>query len=344
MDKHIRADDLCAYGLNAVGGGYVYGSSGQICTLKFRESCAAANPSQRENILGTSAKWDGKRVWDCSGIFRGAWRELWQYRSGGATTIFRTWCETKDRISAQDVFQAACAEKGLIGTMPDLPGTLVFRGEGTTMQHIGLYVGNGIVVDARGSSQGVLYGTLDSYKVRGELGWTHWGLADDVDYANAIQKPSDIIPLWVGHVKTRTGSGISLWLDNTKKTAASKDKIRDGSLVEILGEMDEKGFAAARYGGKAGVVDLTFIVPQDAEEPAQNTYFATVQGVSKGLNLYTQPVKDAKKYGIMLIKNGGVVEVFPDLRQDGFAFVLYMGHSGYCTESYLRRMSEEVAV
>ena len=36
MNTHINSRDLCRYGLDAVGGGYVFGSSGQISTLAFR--------------------------------------------------------------------------------------------------------------------------------------------------------------------------------------------------------------------------------------------------------------------------------------------------------------------
>ena len=172
MDKHINARDLCRYGLDAVGGGYVFGSSGQISTPAFRQSCAAANPSQKESILGPAAKWDGRRVWDCSGIFRGAWRALWQYKSGGATTIYNTWCSIK----------------GLIGTKPDLPGIAVFRDVNGTKQHMGLYLGDGMVVDARSTARGVLLGTLASYP----SGWTHWAILDDVDYENKVPSPEDI--------------------------------------------------------------------------------------------------------------------------------------------------------
>lgn len=317
--KYINAKDLVAYALEAVGSGYVYGSSGQRCTLALRESCAAANPSQKENILGTSARWDGKYVWDCSGILRGAWRALWQYRSGGATTIFNTWC----------------AEKGDIATMPDIPGILVFRGTDKTKAHVGVYVGNGMVVDARGSREGVLLGTKDSYAA----GWSHWAMADEVDYENSLPTPEDIPALWTGHVRTRTGKGISIWADNAKSAALAK--IPENAQVDILGEPDSLGFAQVRYNKVIGLSDLQYVIPEDGEEPAQESYAASVVGVSIGLNLRTSPQMTTNT--LLLIPPGRIVEVFPGMKSGSFAYVRYEGKAGYCTAAKLLRLGDETA-
>lgn len=317
--KYINAKDLIAYALAAVGGGYVYGSSGQKCTLALRESCAVANPSQKENILGTSAKWDGKYVWDCSGLFRGAWRALWQYRSGGATTIYNTWC----------------SEKGTIDTMPDEAGVLVFRWNGSSMAHVGLYVGDGMVVDARGSSQGVLHGTLESYKV----GWTHWAKADDVDYGDGLKEPEEVPALWTGYVKTKTGGGISLWPKPTNSGSAVA-KVPEKACVDIMSDAPDGVYAEARHGRSTGYVNLTYIVPPDAEEPSFDSYVATVVDVKTGLNLRTSA--DMGKNTILLIPPGRTVEVFPAMKSGEFAYVRYEGKAGYCTKGKLRRAAEEV--
>lgn len=318
--KRIRADDLCAYALAAVGGGYCYGSSGEICSLSRRQQWAEWNPSQAENLLTICAKWDGKRVWDCSGLFRGAWRALWQYRSGGATTIFNTWC----------------SEKGVIGRMPNKEGILLFRGDDRTKQHIGLYMGDGTVVDARGSRQGVLHTTFQEGYT-----WTHWGLAEDVDYGGVLPHPEEVPALWTGYVKTQTGKGISLWPKPTNSGGAVV-KIPESVAVDIMGDTPDGGYIEARYGRKTGYVNLTYIVPPDAEEPVFDTYRATVVDVKTGLNLRTSP--DMGTNTILLIPPGKSVDVYPEMASGVFAYVMYQGRAGYCTAARLRRAAGEVLV
>lgn len=238
MPDKIKAADLVAYAREAVGGGYCYGASGQVCSQKQREIWAEDNPSARENLLGVCAKWDGKKVWDCSGLFRGAWRELLKYRSGGATTIFKTWM----------------TETGPISNMPDTPGIAVFRANESnpaTKDHTGLYVGGGLVVDARGSSAGVVIGTLASYGR-----WTHWGKFEDVDYSGQTV-PNDDPVLWRGTVKTRYGRGISLWADSDKLVALVN--VPEGEAVSVLGNPDARGFARSRYAGVVGLADTQYL-------------------------------------------------------------------------------------
>ena len=316
----IRAADLVEYALKAVGGGYIYGSRGQVCSRKLREDCAAANPSQAHNILVVGERWDGHRVWDCSGIMRGAWTTLAAYKSGGATTIYNKWC----------------SRKGTIDTMPDVPGTFVCRGTPTNMAHIGVYVGKGMVVDARGTKQGVLYGRLASYPA----GWTHWCQADDVDF-DAVE-PSPVVveqALWTGAIKTKTGGGISLWADNTKRLAVCK--VPDGAAVDVLDDPDSKGFARCRYNGRTGMADTQYIYPQDGEAEQGLIYQAKVMGVNIGLNLRTTPEKIENT--IVLIPPNAVVEVFDGADKAGFAKVRYETIVGYCTASYLKRLPDTAA-
>lgn len=304
----IQAHEYVDYVMNAVGRGYVYGASGQICSLKFRQQCAEANPSQKTNILGICEKWDGKRVWDCSGIMRGAWRSLLYYRSGYTTFIYRQWC----------------TRKGEIETMPDQAGTFVFRGTEDKFQHIGTYVGNGMVVDARGSKEGVLYKPFDAYP------WTHWAQADEIDFRNDVEPGEQQPVLWLGTVKTRTGNGISLWT-SSQKTLKVRD-VPESAEVDVLDEPDGRGFAHCRYGGKVGYADLQYVIPADGEAPATETSWATVFGVNIGLNLRSDP--SYKQNTIVLLPNDALVEVFET--KGGFSRIRYGGNAGWATSSYLK--------
>ena len=155
--------DLVSYVRSKVGCGYVWGASGEFCSPSLRSILAKRAPSQKGNILGLCEKWDGMQVFDCATLIREAFEAVGIKRASGATTIWRTW---------------PFVEKGTIDTLPvGEPGIALFRAEGLDkMGHIGMTIGGGLAVDARGSSNGVLLGPVSSVK------WTHWARFADVDY------------------------------------------------------------------------------------------------------------------------------------------------------------------
>lgn len=64
-----------------------------------------------------------------------------------------------------------CTEQGPMETMPDLVGVLVFM-DG----HVGIYIGNGKVIEARGHAYGVVETNLVG------RGWTKWGKLNWIEY------------------------------------------------------------------------------------------------------------------------------------------------------------------
>ena len=115
-------------------------------------------------------KWFGKRVVDCIGLIKSyAWYnddtgEIVAGSNGftdcGANTI---WNNVK--------------EGGAISTMPDIPGLAVWM-DG----HIGVYVGNGEVVEAQGTAYGVVKTQLSG------RGWTKWLKIPNIKYVNQSNK------------------------------------------------------------------------------------------------------------------------------------------------------------
>ena len=67
--------------------------------------------------------------------------------------------------------KANCSERGTLETMPDIPGVLVFM-----PGHVGVYVGNGKVIEARGHAYGVVETNLIG------RGWKEWGKLDWIEY------------------------------------------------------------------------------------------------------------------------------------------------------------------
>ena len=117
----------------------------------------------------------GQRVHDCIGLIKGY---LWSDGPDSAPRYCGAACPVDH--SADSMFHA-CQTRGGIATMPDTPGVLVFIHSTKTgrMEHIGVYIGGGQVIEARGHAYGVVQTAL-----RGR-GWTHWGLCPYITYDSA---------------------------------------------------------------------------------------------------------------------------------------------------------------
>ena len=173
--------------------GYIFGAAGKEWT--------AARQKQIENKMVTlyggswktnseaqgndyyksaryGSKWIGHMVADCSGMF------VWAFSTKGI------------RISHSSHYQYTdyCVEKGTLknGLRSNgnelQPGTAVFvyKDERKRYTHVGLYVGNGNVIEAAGTESGVITSKVTDKK------WNRWGMMKNVDYTNAeTVKPED---------------------------------------------------------------------------------------------------------------------------------------------------------
>lgn len=155
--KH--ADDLVQYAIHAYEEhwGYVWGTSGHVLT----ESLFEAKLAQYPDALAGNADfirqtWVGGRTTDCVGLIKGygwldAETEEIVYNTNGMPDI-----------TANEMYHAA-TDSGTIDTIPEIPGLAVWH-EG----HIGVYIGNGEVVEAMGTRYGVVKTKLEGSR------WTHW--------------------------------------------------------------------------------------------------------------------------------------------------------------------------
>ena len=123
----------------------------------------------------------GQRVHDCIGLVKGY---LW---SDGPDAAPRYLSEPLRIDLDADGMYYKCSPHGGIGSMPDKPGTLVFILSGGKMEHVGVYIGDGQVIEARGHAYGVVQTAL-----RGR-GWTHWGICPYITYdaATAAETEDD---------------------------------------------------------------------------------------------------------------------------------------------------------
>ena len=151
--------DLVLWAENAAdkGWGYVYGTYGTVLDNSLLDSKITQYPEEvGENEEFIRENWLWKRTADCVGLIKGySW-----YDAETQKTLLVS--NGMPDIGADTMYENA-TEKGTIDTIPEIPGLAVWK-EG----HIGVYIGGGKVVEAYGTTTGV---------IRSELtggGWSHW--------------------------------------------------------------------------------------------------------------------------------------------------------------------------
>lgn len=164
--------------------GYIWGQSGDIWTAAKQKALIKSmistygtdwinNEKAKKNNYYQGArygeKWIGHQVFDCSGLFPWAFRQL-----GGGSIAH----------GSNSIWDSYCSEKGKLinGKRTDgkelQPGTAVFtEAKNGQHNHIGLYIGNGDVIEAQGTKAGVVISKVALTK------WAAWGELKGVKYA-----------------------------------------------------------------------------------------------------------------------------------------------------------------
>lgn len=157
------ASGLVDYARAQLGKPYWYGTFGNTATQSLLNSKKKQYPSHYTSQRMDKYKMQlGARVHDCVGLIKGY---LWSK----SPTSSPKYNESQD-VSANGMLKK-CKEKGDISTLPEIPGVLVFM-----KGHVGVYIGNGKVIEARGFNYGVVETRLEDRK------WTSWGMCPWIQY------------------------------------------------------------------------------------------------------------------------------------------------------------------
>ena len=165
-----NAADLVTYVTNAwtSGWGYVWGTYGQVLTPELLQYKLTQYPDGVGKYAAfIRANWVGRHTADCVGLIKGYG---WLSTDTMTMTIDYGTHGMPD-IGANEMFYNA-TRRGGIETMPDTPGLAVWKAG-----HIGVYIGNGEVVEAMGTKYGVVKTQLEG------RGWTHWLEIPYINYA-----------------------------------------------------------------------------------------------------------------------------------------------------------------
>ena len=148
------------YALNS-GWGYIRGKTGQVWTEE-EQNAVEADPNGREQTKLYGRKWIGRRVVDGSGLVSRIFYRHGGYMPHGCNSIYNRFCEQKGELKEESVLR---------------PGCLVFKRSDkyeNPIYHVGVYIGDGKVIEAHGTAKGVIQSTL--------FGWSHCGYPKGVKW------------------------------------------------------------------------------------------------------------------------------------------------------------------
>lgn len=233
--------------------GYIWGTAGIVWTQarqnqkvnymisKYGENWkknADAKNDHYYNACLYGAKWIGHTVSDCSGMFVWAFKQFNIGMSHISSNIYLNYCTTKGKLTSE-----------LKKTIP--AGTAVFTGSSEKNHpHVGLYVGDGKVIEASGTQAGVCTSNITASK------WTYYGLLKNVSYDG-------------GGVSTPVPTPVGNELPTLKK--GSK-----GEYVKKLQKrLMELGYSLPKYGADGDFGNETI----EAVKAFQKDHGLTVDGI-----------------------------------------------------------------
>ena len=214
--------------------GYIYATAGVMWTAAKQEALEKTTDPNREMGRKYGKRWIGHYVADCSGLFSWAFKELGGYMYHGSDTMFRKY------TTANGTLKSGKRTDGL-----ELkPGTAVFVWKESEQKysHVGLYIGNGKVIEAASTQKGVVKSNASDKK------WTHWGELTGVTYGDA--------PVPEGYAVV-TGKRVALRQDPSLKANIIM-RIDTGKTVKIETPPPSE-WEYVEYSGKKGYMMKKFL-------------------------------------------------------------------------------------
>lgn len=176
----VKAADLIDLWWKAINDhyGYIWGRYGQVWTA------ANQRAATRPQTVQWGAQWIGHHVADCSGLAYWAFQQLGGYIFHGSNTIWRQYVTHRSDLKNGQRTDGK----------PMYPGDPVFLRKTTggeiNRHHIGYYVGNDTVIEAKGTQAGVVTSPLSK--------WHETARWLNVEYENGV--------IYMNHPILRRGS------------------------------------------------------------------------------------------------------------------------------------------
>lgn len=224
---------LVAHALAQIGLPYVYGTYGKALTADIVRQKAKQYPTQMYASREEYAlkHFLGKRSYDCAGLVKA-------YMFQETPDAAPKYSEKYDKNVGGLI--KACVETGAISSIPEIPGLLVFRGTA----HVGIYAGDGVVIEAKGFDYGVVKSRLSSG------GWDKWGKLGWISYPQqaaspvTAQKTENVIFAEEKIFKNTSGKTLSVFADTKLETKIGT--LPAGNSCKCLGVIDKKALLKYR--------------------------------------------------------------------------------------------------
>ena len=211
--------------------GYIYGQAGAMWTAAKQKELEQTTAEKFEAGRRYGAKWIGHNVADCSGFVLYLCKQLGFSVPHGSNSIWRE----------------CLIEKRTIGAKNIPVGALVFKlRNGTDYYHVGVYVGGGKVVEAKGTQAGVVESDLST--------WTHYGLLKQLSYSETEEKEEESLKGGSAVVDVPNNGTVNV-RESPSVDGKKVDALKEGERCDVLSvsngwakvEYKRTGYIMAKY-------------------------------------------------------------------------------------------------
>lgn len=224
--------------------GYIWGAAGETWTQ------AKQNSATHEMTVKYGQQWVGKRVADCSGLFVWAYKQCGESIAHGSNSIWRSHLSAKGDLKkgARVDGQALKIGAAVFQTKADPK-----QDDGEDQYHIGLYIGNGKVIEAMGTREGVRVTDLV------KRDWEQWGELKKVNYENEAggNNMSEVKNYMC--ITSENGGDVNFRVKPSTSAArvVKYPSLKVDTLVNVLSTDGE--WSCIAYGGCTGYVMTKFL-------------------------------------------------------------------------------------
>lgn len=200
--------------------GYIFGKAGIKWTAEMQEAMNRTTEKKYEQARKYGKKWIGHYVADCSGLVKYICKQFKVTVPHGSNSMWRD----------------SLFEKGAItGSIP--VGALVFKlRNGDDFYHVGIYIGDGSVVEAQGTQTGVIKSSISS--------WTHYGLVRGIGYST--EQRDEVARLKPGKAYVDVPNDGTVNIRKAASTSSTNlGTLREGEECEVVSV--EGDWAKVRY-------------------------------------------------------------------------------------------------